>query len=192
VVDTGTNTVVDTIGVGVNALGIAITPDGSRAYVANNLSGSVSVIDIATNTVVATIGMFQPVAVAVSPDGTRAYVTNSSETFGSVSVIDTASNTVDATIVIGPNAQGVAMAPDGSRAYAVSFGSDSVWVIDTATNSVITSVPVGSAPVGVAVTPGIGPPTAKDQCKRGGWRTFTLPRTFKNQGECVSSVTAGK
>jgi YVTN family beta-propeller protein len=30
-------------------------------------------------------------------------------------------------------------------------------------------------------------PTSKDQCKQGGWRTFTNP-TFKNQGDCVSFV----
>jgi len=172
----------------VNALGIAITPDGSRAYVANNVSDSVSVIALATDTVIATVAMFQPVGVALTPDSTRAYVTNSSEVFGSVSVIDTATNALTATIDIGPNAQTVAITPDGSRAYAASFGSDSLWVIDTATNAVIATVAVGSGPVGVAVTAGIGPPTAKNQCKHLGWQTFTVPRTFKNQGDCISHV----
>lgn len=31
-------------------------------------------------------------------------------------------------------------------------------------------------------------PTDKNQCKAGGWKTFTNP-TFKNQGQCVSSVS---
>lgn len=30
-------------------------------------------------------------------------------------------------------------------------------------------------------------PTTKDQCKNGGWKTFTSP-SFKNQGQCVSST----
>jgi hypothetical protein len=30
-------------------------------------------------------------------------------------------------------------------------------------------------------------PTNIDQCKKGGWGTFTNP-TFKNQGDCVSFV----
>ena len=30
-------------------------------------------------------------------------------------------------------------------------------------------------------------PTNKDQCKNGGWQTFTNP-TFSNQGDCVSYV----
>jgi hypothetical protein len=35
-------------------------------------------------------------------------------------------------------------------------------------------------------------PTSKDQCKNGGWKTFTNP-AFKNQGDCVSFVaTEGK
>ena len=36
-------------------------------------------------------------------------------------------------------------------------------------------------------------PTTTDQCKNGGWATFTGPFIFKNQGDCVSYVaTAGK
>jgi hypothetical protein len=34
-------------------------------------------------------------------------------------------------------------------------------------------------------------PTDKDQCKQGGWQTFTQP-TFKNQGDCVSFVVSHK
>ena len=37
--------------------------------------------------------------------------------------------------------------------------------------------------------PLIGPPTSKDECKNGGWQTFNNP-TFKNQGDCVSSVAS--
>ena len=55
VVDTDTNTIVATIPVGINPLGVAITPDGTRVYVSNSGSGTVSVIDTSTNTVVATI-----------------------------------------------------------------------------------------------------------------------------------------
>src|SRR5579864_9703688 len=53
VVDTATNTVKATIGVGARPIGVAFTPDGSRVYVANSQSNSVSVINTATNTVIA-------------------------------------------------------------------------------------------------------------------------------------------
>lgn len=32
-------------------------------------------------------------------------------------------------------------------------------------------------------------PTDKNQCKKGGWKTFSNP-TFKNQGDCVSYVAS--
>jgi hypothetical protein len=33
-------------------------------------------------------------------------------------------------------------------------------------------------------------PKTKDDCKNGGWKTFTNP-AFKNQGDCVSFVATG-
>ncbi len=37
----------------------------------------------------------------------------------------------------------------------------------------------------------IGPPTTKEQCKKGGWQTFNNP-AFKNQGDCIQYVNTGK
>ena len=67
--------------------GVAVSPDGTTAYTANQGGSSVSVINTATNTVTATIavGSF-PREVAVSPDGTTAYITNYGS--NSVSVIN--------------------------------------------------------------------------------------------------------
>ncbi len=68
--------VTDTIGVGGVPLGVAVSPDGSRAYVTNFGGNSVSVINTTSNppAVVGTpIGVGNgPRGVAVSPDGTRA------------------------------------------------------------------------------------------------------------------------
>lgn len=38
----------------------------------------------------------------------------------------------------------------------------------------------------------VGPPLKKKQCKHEGWREFTMPRTFKNQGDCISFVEEGR
>ena len=66
------------------------------AYVVNQLSDNVSVIDIATDMVVATIPVGdEPSTVAITPDGKKAYVPNYQSL--SVSVIDIATNTVSAT-----------------------------------------------------------------------------------------------
>lgn len=35
-------------------------------------------------------------------------------------------------------------------------------------------------------------PTTRDQCKMNGWRNFSSPRVFKNQGDCIQFVNTGK
>ncbi len=72
VIDTTTNSVVATIGVGDDPIGVAALPDGSRVYVANAGSDNVSVIDTATNSVVATIGVGDdPQCIAIVTRSTR-------------------------------------------------------------------------------------------------------------------------
>ena len=53
---------------------VAITPDGSRAYVTDNGLESVVVIDTVTNTEIASINgfCFKPQGLAITPDGTYA------------------------------------------------------------------------------------------------------------------------
>src|SRR5260221_12611304 len=80
------------------------------AYVTNIFANTVSVIDTASNTVVATVAVGSgPFGVAITPDGTRAYVAN--ENSNSVSVIDTASNTVVATVAVGSGPNWVGILP---------------------------------------------------------------------------------
>src|SRR6516164_557131 len=81
-----------------------------NAYVTNDGSGDVSVIDTATNTVTATITVgTAPFAVAVSPDGGTVYVANIDS--DNVSAIATATNKVIATITVGSAPEGVAVSP---------------------------------------------------------------------------------
>jgi YVTN family beta-propeller protein len=99
VIDTASNTVTATIPVGINPFGVAVTPDGSKVYVASsfgqfgrNFSG-ILVIDTASNMRTPGIPVSGiPVGVAVTPDGKKVYVADS--LLNSVSVIDTATNTV--------------------------------------------------------------------------------------------------
>ncbi len=37
-----------------------------------------------------------------------------------------------------------------------------------------------------------GPPANTDACKDGGWSKFDFPRTFTNEGDCVSLVETGQ
>ena len=152
VIDMGTNSVVATMSTG-SSFGVAVTPNGSFAYVTNFQNGTVSVID-RTNTVVATIpGFSTPFSIAITPNGAFAYVAN----FGgdSVGVINTAANALVATVSLPANSNptGVAITPDGSLVYVSDQGSNAVSVIRTATNSVIATVPVGANPAYLTVTP---------------------------------------
>jgi YVTN family beta-propeller protein len=110
---------------------------------------NVSVIDAASNTVVATVPAGNnPTWVAVAPDGKHAYV--SVELSKSVWVIETASNTVGTTVPVA-NPKGVAVTPDGKHAYVA--GSDIVSVIDTAANKVVDTVTSVLGPYGVGIVP---------------------------------------
>ncbi len=167
VINTMTDAPVAVIPVQFSPLGVAITPNGRFAYVTNtgavcdlcpiNQPSSVSVIDTATYSVVATIPVGQyPAGVAITPNGAFAYVTNYNS--NSVSVIDTATNTVTATVTVGTGPWGIAITPNGAFAYVTNYTSHNVSVISTTTNAIVASVPVGdgltgSPAWGVAITP---------------------------------------
>ncbi len=163
VIDTASNTLVATIPVadGFSLSYVAITPDGSRAYVTSG-TNNISVIDTATNTVAATVPAgTSSNGIAITPDGRRAYVTNGAGT-NIVLVIDTDSssatfNSVVHAIDIGDIPLAVAITPDGRRAYVTS-GNHNVAVIDTDPSSstfesLIATILVGDLPFGVAITP---------------------------------------
>jgi YVTN family beta-propeller protein len=121
-----------------------------NAYITNNLSNTVSVIDTVGNNVIATIPVgASPWGVAVSPDGSRVYVTNQASR--TVSVVDTATNTVTATIPVGDVSIGLAVTPNGSKVYVANDISNTVSVIDTVTNAVAATVSVGSGPIAFGV-----------------------------------------
>jgi YVTN family beta-propeller protein len=67
VISTATNTVTATVPVGHNPDGVAVSPDGSAAYVTNDFNDTVSVIGTAAETVTATIG------VGVGPEGVAVF-----------------------------------------------------------------------------------------------------------------------
>jgi YVTN family beta-propeller protein len=147
--------VADTITVGAGPKGIAITPDGKYAYVANYTDGTVSVIDASDNAVVKTVTVgTHPNAVAITPDGSSAYVTSNS----AVNVIDIASNTVASTVTL-PIITGlvktvndVVISPDGQYAYASFIGNAPGFTAANGSVSVIAIPPVLSNP---NVTPSV-------------------------------------
>jgi YVTN family beta-propeller protein len=146
------NTVTNTIQVGNNPTGVAVTPNSAFLYVTNNADNTVSVIPNPSFSPITTVQVGSgPYSVAITPNGQFAYVVN--QTAATVSVINTATYAVTTPIDLSclETPYQIAITPDGSEAYVADTvcGAD---IITTATNTV-TQVSVGSGPFGVATGP---------------------------------------
>jgi YVTN family beta-propeller protein len=140
--------------------GIAVAPDGSRLFVAGNLTDSLLIVDPKARKVVRTVSVGHlPDGVALSPDGSRAFVAN----WGArtVSVVDTATAAVVGTVVTGTHPSAVVASPSRPEIYVANTDSDSVTVLDARSGSVLRTIdlrpypgsPVGASPNALAVSP---------------------------------------
>jgi len=126
----------------------------SYAYILNDTSNTISVIDTATNTVVATpdIGTTSLHGSVVLPNGNFAYL----GAYGAnrVTVIDTLTQTVAATINGFNQPRAMAALPDSSRVYVGNNSANRIDVIDTATNTITAQIPTPAATaVALAASP---------------------------------------
>jgi len=145
---------------------VAVNPNTNLIYVTIPGSHVLSVIDGASNTVVATVALGTgPTGVAVNPNTNRIYVANSNS--DNVSVIDAASNTVVATVDVGSNPVGVAVNPNTNLIYVENSLDDVVSVIEDIVpptpNGTFTTTPRPATPTPPNL-PGVGskvmlPPT---------------------------------
>lgn len=139
---TGPSAVSATIPLADFGTGIAITPDGTRAYV--TAGSKVQVIDTAINKVSSTIELGDmPYSIAISADGQRGYVADLMQR--EVWFLDLVSNSVVKRVELGEPRRpvlrpGVAVSPDGSTAYTTlsqpeGAGFDLLYSIDTTTGA---------------------------------------------------------
>jgi YVTN family beta-propeller protein len=147
---------VTTIAVGANPIAVAMSADGTLAYVANLNSNSLSIIDTEIDQVVATVGAgSSPRDVEATPDGRYVLVTNQST--NTVTVLDASNYSIVKTIPVGTFPCAISIAPDGSAAYVTNRLSNNVSIIDLATIDLatvtVTDVPVGTFACDVMVSP---------------------------------------
>ena len=153
----GSPTVRSVLKVGQSPQGIAVSPDGSTIFVANIESRFLSVINITTPPLSATIPMpGNPRYVAVSPDGRRAYVGmySGDGADSAVAVVDTASKAVSSVVASGPQPYALATGPNGD-VFVPNHGASDVSILDSANLKFGPAVTVQPNPHGVAFAPSI-------------------------------------
>ncbi|MCR8635484.1 cadherin-like beta sandwich domain-containing protein [Paenibacillus radicis (ex Xue et al. 2023)] len=138
------------ITVGVQPNSAAFNPNGTQVFVTNRSSGTVSVIDPATDTVIRTITVgAQPHGVAFNSDGSKAYVANRNG--NTLSVINTATLAVTGTITVLANP--IAMVTVGQKLFLTQQTANQVAVIDLTNDTVSSQITVGVGPYGLSVNP---------------------------------------
>ena len=145
VLDTTTNSVVETIPVETRPFLAAVSPDGKWLYVPNHDTDSVSVIDTTTDDLVTNIDVApNPHWVAFTPDGSKAYTANHDSNV--VSAIDVATKAVTTTIPTPKSPHSIAVHPTRPILIVATYDANSASVIDTNTDAVLTTIPVGKFP----------------------------------------------
>ena len=139
---------------------VAVSPDGTRVFVANGDSNenSLTVLDAGklqpiTGSPVP-VGQ-QPASVAVSPDGKRVFVAN--EGAKTLTVLDagTLKPISGSPVAVGNYPRSVAVSPDSKRVYVTNAADSTLTVLDAGTLKPISGSPVsvGKQPYSVAVSP---------------------------------------
>ncbi len=138
------------IHVGFNPGDVAVTPDGSRLWVADTgpqtgpgSPTAITVISTATYKVTATLQLpTAPAQIAFSPSGATAYVT----TADGLWVFDTATEHLTHVLRGLGDPFGVAVSPDGSTVYVTNTEQGLVEVVDATTDKVTGTIGVGQLP----------------------------------------------
>jgi YVTN family beta-propeller protein len=139
-------TVAAIIPVGAGPADLKFNRAGTRAYVSNNGSSTLSVIDTSTKTVIATIPTApSPRSIAVNRAGTRVYVESEDANHdGTITVVNATTNTAEGTFKVGRYPGSMATSKDDKTLYVGHlFGMSSV---DTTTNTVTANLDLPGVP----------------------------------------------
>jgi YVTN family beta-propeller protein len=123
-VDLTTGALGTPISVGTQPDAIAITPDGSTAYVADRGSSEIVPVNLSTGTAGKPIGLGNlPTGIAITPNGEGAYVVSDS---GTVCPIVLATGVVGTCKKLPTNADAIAITPSGADAYVTNVADATV------------------------------------------------------------------
>lgn len=136
--------------VGKGAEGFDVSPDGKQVWVANAQDGTVSVLDVASKSVIETLNPNVRSAnrLKFTPDGSLVLIS----TLGApeLVVLDARTRREVKRLKIGRGAAGIQVQPDGARAYVACTPDNYVTVIDLKSLEVTGHIDAGNQPDGLA------------------------------------------
>jgi YVTN family beta-propeller protein len=138
------------IPVGKGPEGIDWSPDGKQVWVATGGDGGVSIIDVESKKVVATlqVGTRRTNRLKFTPDGK--WVLLSDRDGDELVVLDRATHQIKTRLNMGRYPEGILVTPDSSRAYVAEEGASDIAVIDLKTLAVTGHISPGNGPDGMA------------------------------------------
>ena len=147
---TGTTT---PLGEGLNPVGhIDASPDGSRLYVANLATDTLTVLDTTTLEVIRILPVGDgPNESRSTPDGRYVFVANWNSS--DLTIIDAETLSTDRTIEVGEGTHGVAITPDGSEAWVTNRISNDIAVVGTSTLELLERITAGEYGNHITFTP---------------------------------------
>ena len=142
--------------VGTVASDTAFSPDATIAYISDTVSESVSVVQVGTGNILATIPVgYQITWMTISSDGQTLYAESYDYAYEShIVAIDTVTNTVSRVAGLSAFLGPMVVTPDGTKLYVNSSFSaqPGLLAIDTLSLTVVATIPLGAAN-GIAITP---------------------------------------
>ena len=138
------------IPVGKGDEGFDVSPDGRELWTANAEDGTLSVIDLSTRTVTATLNAktFGANRLKFTPDGKLVLISSLGD--GDLVIYDAASRKEFKRVKIGHGSAGILMDPVGHRALIACGPDNYIAVLDLKTLEVTAHIDVGGEPDGLA------------------------------------------
>jgi len=141
---------VTAVPVGKGPEGFDLSPDGREVWAANSGEGSVSVIDVTSKRVTASLDLKTKRSnrLKFTPDGKLVLI--SDDGGGEVVFVDAATRKERKRLKVGQGPEGTLVQPDGAKAYVALSRENAVAVIDLKTLEVMAKIATGNGPDGLA------------------------------------------
>jgi YVTN family beta-propeller protein len=120
---------------------LAVAHAAPLAFVPNEKSGTVSVVDTATDTVLRSLAAGKrPRGIAAAPGGSRLFVTDAASSM--LLMLDSEGGTAPAPLALGKSPEGVSVSPDGRYVAVAVEEGNSVTLVDAHTGMRLADIPV--------------------------------------------------